>query len=689
MMKTILITLLCIMTSLCCVGQELTDEEVRRRIADFFDYAGSVEAKLRIGADGIGLVKKTELSSQLFSVYDFEHDEGFVIATNSADMPAVVAYADGGNVHKAMRGNPVFASLVKRMSEGGVKIRDQRMTKAGLPESVAPLLTDTWHQYEPFWRMTPRLGADTCLTGCVAHAMGEVMKFYRHPERGTGSYTYIDSIGCGMTLTADFYKHEYDWDNILDSYVEGEYTDEQADAVALLLSDCGISVNMQYSPAASGTRSVWQPIAMTKFFGYDRGIQMYFRDFFSWHEWENMLRTELAEGRPILMSGHSADQGHAFTCDGYDNMGLFHINWGWEGEADGFYNIQFLAPDLKKWYDKNNPERGLNLLQSVCVGVRPEGEPGPEETHSFAMSEIKALASSAPRGGSLTVATHDMGNVGWNIHEGDVALALKKGDEVVALLNKYDHAFLLEEVDDTVYNDTIEFVVPEEVETGLYRMLPVFQDNGDWKEVRTSMGVPNHLLLTVSADSVRLGIDQSGYADLKLLSFDFPDTLVWRESPVYSLELRNDGAEYCGRIYFALQNVDDSGKEYIFSNQGVTLGTGEVCRREFLRTPLQVGAGKYRLKVFYDVNLFNDTIVEFENVGDRIITVLKSRPNAIDGVWADKADEYVRIYDVSGRIVLTVRNEDAGADFDNLDMPAGIYVAVKNGCRIKFVKKRK
>ena len=73
------------------------------------------------------------------------------------------------------------------------------------------------------------VGGEQCLTGCVAHAMGEVMKYYRHPERGRGSYSYTDSIGCGLTLTADFHEHVYDWDNILDSYVEGKYTEEQAE----------------------------------------------------------------------------------------------------------------------------------------------------------------------------------------------------------------------------------------------------------------------------------------------------------------------------------------------------------------------------------------------------------------------------------------------------------------------------
>lgn len=674
---------------LTSLGQGLTDAEIEGRIRDFLASLDGAGAKLRSGEDGIQLAKSAELSSHSFSVYDIGNDDGFVVASNVADMPAVVAYADEGCAKVAVKANPAFADILKHWQSCNEVWSPSRPIKSGLPESVAPLLSDTWHQYEPFWRKTPMVGGEQCLTGCVAHAMGEVMKYYRYPERGRGTYSYTDSIGCGLTLTADFHEHVYDWDNILDSYVEGKYTEEQAEAVALLLSDCGISVNMRYSPDASGAYSVWQPIAMTKFFGYDRGMQMYFRDFFSWQEWEDMLRQELAEGRPVLMSGHSASQAHAFTCDGYDNQGLFHINWGWEGEADGFYNLQFLAPDLKQWYDKDNPERGLNLLQSVCVGIRPEGKPGPAETFSFAMSAIEPLILSAGRGAPVVVATHDMGNVGWNTHDGDVAMALKKDDVIVSILKIYDHAFLLEEIDDTVYNDTLEIIIPEDVDNGLYRLLPVYEDGDEWKEVRTSRGVPNHLLLEVDEDSVSLSRDKGGYADLKLVSLDFPDTLVWREAPAYSLSIRNDGEEYCGRIYFSLVTTDGKDKEYIFSSQGLTLGAGEECQRNFLRTPLDIGAGRYRLKIFYDVNLFNDTIVEFKNVGDRYITVLKSRPNSINDLYSDTDGDATYIYDVSGRFIMMLHDEDFGADFETLDIPCGIYVAVKNGNRIKFVKRRK
>lgn len=56
---------------------------------------------------------------------------------------------------------------------------------------VDPLLTTQWDQYEPYNDSCPygiELGQPAhALTGCVATAMAQVMKYWNYPERGTGS----------------------------------------------------------------------------------------------------------------------------------------------------------------------------------------------------------------------------------------------------------------------------------------------------------------------------------------------------------------------------------------------------------------------------------------------------------------------------------------------------------------------
>ena len=38
--------------------------------------------------------------------------------------------------------------------------------------------------------------------------------------------------------------------------------------------------------------------------------------------------------------------GHAFVCDGYDHYDMFHFNWGWNGNSDGYYFIDALLYDV-------------------------------------------------------------------------------------------------------------------------------------------------------------------------------------------------------------------------------------------------------------------------------------------------------------------------------------------------------
>ena len=416
------------------VAQCLTDAKVESRVRAVVPVKKSAPLRKVYGPQ-----------NSKCAIYDVDGG-GFIIASTDERMPAVLGYSDKGCFARA-NANPAFRSMLKAFSESEPKQREPLMRRADFPAAVAPLIKDTWHQNEPYWQQTPVVDGKQCVTGCVAHAMAEVMFYHRHPQRGTGSHTYTDSAGCGQTLTANFAEHVYDWDNILNNYAEGEYTQTQADAVALLLSDCGISVNMRYTPTESGAHTVYQPIALTKYFGYDYGTQLYFRDFFTWQEWNDMLMAELAEGRPILIAAYSATLAHAFVCDGYDEQGYYHINLGLGGDADGFYNMQYLSPDQPQWYDKNNPERGMNLLQSVVIGVKPlaDGAVPEPEVHSFGMSGISALDDAAERGGELSVVTCDLSNLGWNLHDDRVALALKGDEGVVAVLKDYAHEFLLEE----------------------------------------------------------------------------------------------------------------------------------------------------------------------------------------------------------------------------------------------------
>ena len=474
-----------------------------------------------------------------------------------------------------------------------------------------------------------------CLVGCVATAMTQVMHYWEWPRKGMGSHEYVDVKGCGQKLSSNFEEHIYDWPNILDSY-KGNYTSAQADAIALLSSDCGIAVNMTYGAESSGARSIYQPMALVNYFGYDRGIQMLFRDFYSLEEITLMLKKELAAGRPVLVSGYSNVEGHAFVIDGYDENDWFHLHLGNpDNDGDGWTYLPHMVADQPTWYDKDSPENGMNVLQMFTIGVMPSSHAQATgvECHNFAFQYISAVrdteeASPVYPREAVAVTVHDLSNVGWNLLDDSVAIMLKHDDNVVCPLYVYQRDFQLEEVDDTTYTDTLHLAFPPEVDDGIYTLVPMYRDNTsdgekEWRDARTSTGTPNYLIAHVEGNNVTLSSDTVSYAYLTLEDYDFPDYMIHNTNPEYSLTLKNHNAEMVGRLYLVLESLDEPGKTYYLTRQGLSLEKDEESTRTFHKSKLYMPRlGTFRLHIQYESNLFSDVLYEFKLPEEIIITVL-------------------------------------------------------------------
>lgn len=571
-------------------------------------------------------------------IRELSPQRGFEVVNTSARGPRLLARVPHGNMEKALQ-NPTFRWIMDCYGRAqGQPDRHLVLKSPTDAERVDPLLTDLWHQFAPYNSLTPLVDGQHCATGCVAHAMAQVIRYHRY-ARGQGSFTYTDSLGCGQTLTAEFPAAGYDFEQMLDRYDDGRYTAAQLDALAALLRDCGILVQMKYGVESSGAYSVRQPIALAHFFGYDKGMQMVFRDFYTYSEWEQLLRRELSAGRPVLMSASSPSLSHAFCCDGYDQQGLFHLNLGMAGDADGYYYLPYLTPKQPEWYDEDNPEGGMNLLQYMTIGIRP---PGPADepsraSHSFGFSHIKALNAGGLRHDTLSVATYDLSNLGWNYHGGKVSLLLKQDGRKVAELAPYAHEFLLEEVDDTTYTDTLSFLLPRDIAQGVYRIVPAFQEeDGTWEEARTSVGTPNYLLLKAVGDSVHVCADAGNTASLTLENFSFPDTIFRNSNPPFSFTLRCSDAEYCGRFYVILSPQDNPDDFRLIQYQGLTLLDGQQTVRSFNRTKVGIAPGTYHLRLAHDRDLFTDSLVWFSQTPLQTVQVVEPETGitAVDGAGA-------------------------------------------------------
>lgn len=197
----------------------------------------------------------------------------------------------------------------------------------GFPLSVDPLVKVNWGQHSPFNNMCP----NGCLVGCVAVAMGQIMSVYRCPNVGNGAFTYTSA---GQELSVNFGESNYDWDMILGN----DYNE-----IAKLLFHCGVAVRTNYGTSVSTAFMPEIRSALINYFRYTSDAAHKYRSNYSDDEWFNMIYRNLASGHPIAYSGDNSESyssiGHAFVVDGYNSDGEMHINWGWNGIMDGFFDL--------------------------------------------------------------------------------------------------------------------------------------------------------------------------------------------------------------------------------------------------------------------------------------------------------------------------------------------------------------
>ena len=207
-------------------------------------------------------------------------------------------------------------------------------------KTVNPLTQTTWNQDYPYNYYAPSSWGPGghCYAGCVACAMAQIMKYWDHPVHGHGSHSYTHST-YGVQ-SANFEETIYNWDIMPNSL--GWQATDAAKAVALLMYQCAVSVDMNFGPDGSGAMSKDVETAMRKYFGYCAAVYKE-RTQYSEDEWIALLKSELDKSQPVYFSGSSdSGGGHAIVCDGYDSNDYFNFNLGW-GYGGDYYSINDVA----------------------------------------------------------------------------------------------------------------------------------------------------------------------------------------------------------------------------------------------------------------------------------------------------------------------------------------------------------
>lgn len=221
-----------------------------------------------------------------------------------------------------------------------VSLKKYGKLKSTRAKGVGPLCKTKWDQSWPYNAYCPEQSASFAsnghvVVGCAATAISQIMRYWGHPTKGTGQYSYTDA-NYGLQ-TANFGATTYKWD-LMPDMLTADSPEDQIDAVATLCYHAGVSLDMQYdyNGIGSGAMSSDVRAAMKNYFGY---VDCEYTVKNNPTQWDASLRNSLEMGYPVYYSGTQADGegGHAFICDGFDENGLFHFNYGWSGSGDGYF----------------------------------------------------------------------------------------------------------------------------------------------------------------------------------------------------------------------------------------------------------------------------------------------------------------------------------------------------------------
>lgn len=322
-------------------------------------------------------------SATCYYVFANGEDKGFTIVSGDDRMPEVVGYSAQGtydpdhlpaNYVGFMKAyQETVEALLKgdaQVSGGLAEARQWRAERAS-SAAVAPLLGGIkWNQMAPYNNMCPSYnGTNRAVTGCVATAMAQVMMYYQYPKELKATIKAYTAKSYGIQIPEISSGATYDWDNMLPDYSKSDYNSAQADAVAKLMYHCGAAVKMNYGPSSGANVT---PIILATYFGYDADLmQDLTRTVFTLQQWMTLIDNELKAKRPILYSGQASDGGHEFVCDGSDGKGLYHINWGWGGYQDGYFDLTILQP-TKGGAGSGSAVDGYNRDGSMIIGIAPD-----------------------------------------------------------------------------------------------------------------------------------------------------------------------------------------------------------------------------------------------------------------------------------------------------------------------------
>ena len=540
-----------------------------------------------------------------YYVFNNGDNRGFTIVSGDDLLPEIVGYSDRGTF--TTDNMPVqlkdfldgYKHMVADLLSGDshaksvvMERNNQLLTAPGSSPVHTPLLgTIVWGQGLPFKNLTPMKDGEHCVTGCTATALAQIMAYYKYPSALLEDIPAYTTRTNGYEMPSISKGQTYDWDNILDMYKNSsEYNDTQAFEVAKLMLHVGCALKMDYDIYGSGANSSKAGEVLAKYFGYDPdNTTPISRKDVTQQEWNNIIYGELEALRPVLVSGSNSSGGHAFVCDGSDSNGLFHINWGWNGYCDGYFDITTLCE-----YQAGiiGGDDGYNRGNCIVCGIAPDN--GIKDAPIHETPTISGLYDSfnidvserADASGKFKITANvKVFNTAWEQFDGYIALKARFADGEEKIVSDFYPVNINARTEGGYYSRSVtipvEYAFPEGVTT---LEIAYTTDKTNFK--KTNRWNTEYPVRYVCATATTLSTDNVIHLAADL-STDF--TVYTGMANTFKLKLTNSmPEEYLDKINVRIAYTDEMPAEPSFYIMATVPANGSVTR-SFNFKPTEAG----------------------------------------------------------------------------------------------------
>ncbi|WP_164995826.1 C10 family peptidase [Miniphocaeibacter massiliensis] len=584
---------------------------------------------------------------------------GFIIVSGDKRATDILGYSedskfDYNNAPENLKGwissyEDQIKYIQNNPDEFSTRIADKLEVKRIAEENtlkVNPFMNDIkWNQLEPYNLKAPEYTSGRrSATGCVATAMAQVMKYYNYPNQGVkdASYEWRNPYtGIVTKLSSDISNHVYAWKNMPKDY-EGVTDEVQRMNVAQLMYDSGVSTKMEYGET-SGTVSLYAGQAFVENFGYDKGLKNLYRSSYEKKEWQDIVKKELNDKRPVFYGGSGKEGGHQFVLDGFDENNLYHVNWGWGGMANGYYALDAMNPTV---LGTGAAGGSYNMNQEILVGIKPSDDNIVEKT-------IKAENMGIMLDYPAQKEVANLNNEPYKANKNDVLLS--KWSVFVESLEGFKGEFGLGvEIDGRVkiFNPSNNIEVGQyqqpqgiiwqnlgNVTDGIYELKMYQKADGEtnYSEIPSKTGKSDIIKAQIEGNTVTYFLDELNTVNLEVTEFiREPDWELYVNSTAkFKLTLKNNGnEEYNSLVYVELEDKNTNEKYIIGKNQIVISPSEEksiniIDDLKYNQTNIPIG--KYTARIIYNKGNTQEEIPSgvYQDLGKGIDVEIKDKTTGV------------------------------------------------------------